>query len=112
MMGKYLKFYVHENRRHHSILLYEWLLEQAKHLGIPGGSAFRSIAGFGRLGVINEEHFFELAGDLAVEVVFAVSNEEADRLLDLVRAENLALFYTKMSIEYGVANGNAEPPDG
>lgn len=110
MRGTYLKFYIHENRRHHSILLYEWLLEQAKHLGIHGGSAFRSIAGYGRLGVIYEEHFFELAGDLAVEVVFAISDEEADRLLSLVRAENLALFYTKMPVEYGVVNGNIDQP--
>jgi PII-like signaling protein len=112
MRGTFLKFYVHENRRHHSILLYEWLLEKAKHFGIHGGSAFRSIAGFGRLGVIHEEHFFELAGALTVEVAFAVSDAEANRLLDLVRAENLALFYTKMPVEYGVVNGSIEQPIG
>jgi PII-like signaling protein len=106
MTGTYLKFYVHENRRHHSVLLYEWLLEQAKRIGIHGASVFRSIAGFGRLGVIHEQHFFELAGDLAVEIVFAVSDAEADRLMDMIRAENLALFYTKMPVEYGVVNGS------
>jgi len=62
-----LKFYVHEHRRHHGILLYEWLLERAKKLGIHGGSAFRAIAGFGRHGILHEDHFFELAGNLPVE---------------------------------------------
>ena len=50
MKGTLLRFYVHENRKHHHILLYEWLLEQAKKQGMQGGSAFRSIAGFGRHG--------------------------------------------------------------
>lgn len=107
MQGTYLKFYVHENRKHHHVLVYEWLLEQAKHIGIEGGSAFRAIAGYGRHGVLHEEHFFELAGDLAVEVVFVVSDEQAERLLALIRAEKLSLFFVRMSIEYGVVNGNS-----
>ena len=41
MQGIYLKFYVQENRRHHGILAYEWLLEEARKVGIHGGSAFR-----------------------------------------------------------------------
>ena len=33
--GTLLRFYVHENRKHGHILLYEWLLEQAKAAGHP-----------------------------------------------------------------------------
>jgi PII-like signaling protein len=81
MQGTYLRFYVHENRRHKGVLLYEWLLEEAKRLGLRGGSAFRAVAGFGRHGVIHEQHFFELAGDLTVKVEFVVTREEAERML-------------------------------
>jgi PII-like signaling protein len=105
MKGTYLKFYVHEHRRHHGILLYEWLLERAKKLGIHGGSAFRAIAGFGRHGILHEDHFFELAGNLPVEVVFVVGEEEAARLLDLVRQEKIRVFYVLMPAEFGVVNG-------
>ena len=105
MKGTYLKFYVHENRQHHHHLIHDWLLEQAKKMGIHGGTAFKAIAGFGRHGVLHEDHFFELAGDLAVEVVFVVSDEEAERLLALVRIEKLTLFYVRMPVEYGVVNG-------
>lgn len=107
MQGTYLKFYVHENRRHHHRLVYEWLLEQAKKQGIHGGSAFRAIAGFGSHGVLHEDHFFELAGDLPVEVGFIVSEEEAEKLLEMIRTEGLTLFYVKMPAEYGVINGAA-----
>ena len=53
MTATLLRFYVHENRKHRHRLLYEWLLEEARKLGVPGGSAFRSIAGYGRHGVLH-----------------------------------------------------------
>lgn len=107
MNGTLLRFYVHENRKHRHILLYEWLLQQAKSLGIHGGSAFRAIAGFGRHGVMREEHFFELAGDLTVQVDFAVSDEDAQRLLDRVRAEGIGILYMRAPVEFGVIDGAA-----
>jgi PII-like signaling protein len=100
--GVHLRFYVHENRRHHGILLYEWLLEQAKKMGIHGGTAYRAIAGFGRHGVMHEQHFFELAGDVAVAVDFFVTFEEADKLIKLSEQENLSLFYAEIPTEFGV----------
>jgi PII-like signaling protein len=105
MQGCYLKFYVQENRRHHGILAYEWILEEAKKLGIHGGSAFRAIAGFGRHGRMHEEHFFELAGDLSVEVGFALTDAEAERLLEHLADEKLRLFYIKLPLEMGVVGG-------
>jgi PII-like signaling protein len=101
MQGIYLKFYVSENQKHGGMVLYEWLLEQAKKMGIHGGSAFRAIAGFGRHGVLHEEAFFELAGDLPVEVGFVVSEAEAAKLLALLEAEQLKLFYVKIPAQFG-----------
>ena len=106
MKGTLLRFYVHENRRHRRILLYEWLLQQAKRLGIHGGSAFRAIAGFGRHGILHEEHFFELAGELTVEIDFAVSDEDTDRFLGFIRAERVSIFYVRIPMEFGVVEGD------
>ena len=103
--GTYLRFYVHENRKHHGILLYEWLLEQAKKAGIHGGSAFRAIAGFGRHGILHEQHFFELAGDLTVKVEFLLTNEEAQRLLDLIQHEQVRVFYARFPAEFAMTEG-------
>lgn len=105
MKGTCLKFYMHENLRHHRVLAYEWLLEQAKKMGIHGGSAFRAIAGFGRHGILHEDHFFELAGDLPVVVEFMVPDEDAERLLVLTRAEKIPLFYIRVPVEFGILNG-------
>lgn len=103
--GLCLSFYVHENRRHQHRLAYEWLLEQAEGLGIHGGSALRAIAGFGRHGVLHEDRFFELAGELPVIVKFVVSTEEAEKLMALVRESGLALFYTRAPVQFGIING-------
>ena len=105
MQGTYLKLYVQEAHRHHGILAYEWLLEEAKKLGLPGGSAFRAIAGFGRHGKLHEEHFFELAGNQPVEVGFALTDDEAQRFLAHLAGEKLRMFYIKVPLEMGVVGG-------
>lgn len=107
MTGTYLKFYVHENHQHHGILVYEWLLESAKRLGLHGGTAFRAIASFGRHGILHEQHFFELAGDLTVMIEFVLTNEEAERLLELIRREKIRLFHFRIPVEFGVINAGA-----
>lgn len=102
MRGVYLTFFVTERARHHGDLTYDWLLDKARKLGFHGGTAVRATAGFGRHGRMHEETFFELAPELPVEVGFALTEEEADKLLDAVRAEGLKLFYTRSPVEFGV----------
>ena len=94
-----LRFYVHQPREHGKVLLFEWLLQRARELGIHGGSAFFATAGFGRHGVIHEQRFFELPEVLPVMVEFIVSNDEADRMLALVRREKIHCFCTRTNTE-------------
>ncbi|MBS0213104.1 MAG: DUF190 domain-containing protein [Proteobacteria bacterium] len=100
-----LRFYVHENRKLHGILLYEWLLESAKRNGVHGGSAFRAIAGYGRHGIVHEQHFFELAGELPVVVEFLLADAEAEAMLARLRAEKVSLFYCRYPTEFCVLDG-------
>lgn len=96
-----LKFYVSEKQHHNNELIHEWLLRLAQRLEIPGGSAFRAIAGYGKHGRMHEETFFELAGDLAVAVEFILNVKDADRLLAAVGTEKLQLHYVRYSVESG-----------
>jgi PII-like signaling protein len=102
MKGVHLRFYTHANRRHDGAVLYEWLLERAKKLGIHGGSAFRSIAGFGRHGKLHEQSFFELAGDETVLVEFILTDEEADAMITGLQREKIHLFFARQPTEFGV----------
>ena len=111
MQGSFLRFYVHEGHRTHGRLVWEWLLEQANKLGIRGGSAFRAMAGFGRHHALHEAQFFELAGTLAVEIEFIVTDDEARQLLALLHKEKVRLFYAHIPARFGVINpDDADPP--
>jgi PII-like signaling protein len=96
-----LSFYVSEKQHHAGKPLYEWLLEEAKTLGVQGGSAFRAIAGFGRHGHMHEETFFELAGELAVKVEFVIDDALAEQLLAKIRSQSLKIFYVKQVVQAG-----------
>jgi PII-like signaling protein len=97
-----LTFYVAEKQNHAGALFYEWLLQEARELGVHGGSVFRAIAGFGRHGRLNEETFFELAGELAVKVEFILDDTRADQLLQRVKAQNAEVFYTRHALQAGM----------
>lgn len=104
MEGSFLRFYVHEGQRHRHALAWEWLLQEASKMGIRGGSAFRAMAGFGRHHVLHENHFFELAGSLTVEVEFIVNQDEAERLLQRLQQEKVRAFYARIPAQFGVLN--------
>jgi PII-like signaling protein len=97
-----LKFYLSEKQQREGKSLYEWLLEEARRLGVSGGSAFRAIAGYGRHGRLHEETFFELGGELPVTVEFVLESAQADRLLEVLRPQRLNLFYLRQQVEAGV----------
>lgn len=102
--GHLLRFYVREDHRHHHILLWEWLLQQANRMGIRGGSAFHAMAGFGRHHMLHEQRFFELAGNVAVEVEFIVTEEESKQLLDLIEREKIRVFYARIPAHFAILN--------
>lgn len=96
-----LSFYISEKQHHAGMPMYEWLLEEAKSLGVHGGSAFRAIAGFGRHGRMHEETFFELAGELAVKVEFIIDDVLAEQLLEKIRSQGLKLFHVRQRVQTG-----------
>lgn len=100
--GLHLYFYCHIRARYNNVLLSEWLLEQAKQLGIGGGSVFRATSGFGRHGVLREEQFFELADDLPVKIEFLLREDQAELLLAKVRAADVALVYARSPTNFAV----------
>lgn len=103
--GILLAIYVHERDRSHGLPAFEWLLRQARSLGIGGGSAFRAVAGFGRHGRLHEDRFFELAGDVAVRVEFLATRAQADALLDALRQAGVSFPYVETACRHGMTSG-------
>lgn len=101
MQNVVVRFYVSERQHHHSELMHEWLLRLGQQLEVPGGSAFRAIAGYGKHGRMHEETFFELAGELAVAVEFVLDAPQAEQLIAAVSAEKLQLHYVRYAVDAG-----------
>ena len=96
-----LKIYMTEKQRHNGQLLYEWLLDEARKVGIEGGSVFRSIAGYVRHGQHHDETFFELAGELPIKVEFVLDEQLANEYIAMLQPHHLNLFYVRYSVDAG-----------
>lgn len=102
MKGYQLSFFTQQDRMHVGRPVGEWLLEEARRLGIGGGTLFTAAEGFGQHRRLHAAHFFELA-DQPVEVTLAVSAEDARRLLQRLREEDINLFCVRTPIEFGMS---------
>ena len=101
MQGYQLTFFTQQDHQHHGKSLAHWLVEEARAMGIGGATLLAASEGFGHHRRIHSVHFFELT-DQPLEVVMAVSVEEADRLFARLKAENIRIFYSKTPVEYGM----------
>ncbi len=100
MQGFQLTFYTQQDRRHGGHPLGEWLIATARALGLRGATLSTAQEGFGHHGRLHAAHFFELA-DQPIAVTMAVTAEEAARLFERLRQEQLDLFYVRIPIEFG-----------
>ena len=110
MKGYQITFFTQQNHLHKHKPLAEWLMLAARDLGLRGATVSCASEGFGPHGRIHSAHFFEQA-DQPQEVVMVVTEEETGRLFDLLKTENVHLFYVKTSVEFGML-GEADEPGG
>jgi len=96
-----IRFFTEEGARHAHQLIHEWLFDQARDLGIAGGTAFRAAVGFGRHGV-KADSFFELAGKLPESVEFAGESAQIEAQIERVGAAGLTLVYVTHPVTIGV----------
>ncbi len=101
MQGFQLTFFTQQDRRHGNLPLGEWLIQEARKLGVAGATLIAATEGFGHDRKLHSAHFFELA-DQPVEIMLAVSEQDAIRLFDRLREEGINIFYVKTPIEFGM----------
>jgi PII-like signaling protein len=101
--GYQLTFFTQQDRRHGGLPLAQWLIEEARQLGLAGATMFAAAEGFGHQRKLHSAHFFELA-DQPIEVTMAVSSDDAERIFARLRDERVDVFYTLAAIEYGMSS--------
>lgn len=101
MNGYQVTFFTQQDRRHGGLPLGDWLVREARELGVGGATLTVAAAGFGHDRRLHSAHFFELT-DQPVEVTMALSAVEAERLFARLGEEKIKVFYVKTPIEYGM----------
>ena len=101
MQGFQLTFFTQQDVRHGSMPLGEWLVKEADKLGIAGATLIAASEGFGHTHRLHAARFIELA-DQPIEVTMAITEDDANRLLQRLREENINVFYIKSPVEFGM----------
>lgn len=101
MQGFQLTFFTQQDRRHGNLPLGEWLIQEARKLGVAGATLIAATEGFGHDRKLHSAHFFELA-DQPLEITLAISEADALRLFEKLREEKINIFYVKTPIEFGM----------
>lgn len=101
MQGYQLTFFTQQDRKHGGSLLGDWLVQEARDLGVGGATLIAAAEGFGHGGKLHSAHFFELA-DQPIEVTMALSEDDVERLFERLREESIKVFYVKTPIEFGM----------
>jgi PII-like signaling protein len=108
MNGYQLTFYTEQNKRHGHQTVCEWLLHEVRSLGIHGATVINCAEGIGHAGARHAAHILRLT-DQPQQIILAVTEEEAERLLERVRAERVHIFYMRSPVEFGVIGEDALP---
>lgn len=105
MNGYQLTFYTEKNRKHGHQTVCDWLLQKIRELGICGATVINCAEGIGHAGARHAAHVLNLT-DQPLQIILAVTEEEAERLLEIVRTEGVHVFYVRYQVEFGMIAGD------
>lgn len=103
MQGYQLSFFTQQDRTHKNQWVGDWLIEEARRMGIKGATMFTAAEGFGRERKLHFAGCFDVS-DQPIEVLMAISEDDAKTFLEHLKREGVGLFYIKSPIEFGMTD--------
>ena len=91
--GQLLRIFIGESNRHEGRPLYEWIVLQAKKMGLAGATVLRGMMGFGANSRIHTARILRLSEDMPIIIEIVDTAENLDTFLssiDSVICEGLA----------------------
>jgi PII-like signaling protein len=79
--GSLLRIFIGESDRHAGMLLYEWIVRQAREHGLAGATVLRGVEGFGARSHVRTAKILELSTDLPIIVEIVDTAEKIDAFL-------------------------------
>jgi len=103
MQGYQLSFLTQQDRTHKNQWIGDWLIEEARSMGINGATLFTATEGFGRERKLHCTGYFDIS-DQPITVSMAVSEDDARIFLQHLKQEGINVFYIKSPIEFGLTD--------
>ena len=91
--GQLLRIFIGEGNRHEGRPLYEWIVLQAKKMGLAGATVLRGVMGYGANSRIHTSKIMRLSEDLPIIIEIVDTSEKLAAFLshiDTVICEGLA----------------------
>lgn len=85
--------------------VFDWCLSKVKEMGISGVTVLNAAEGMGH-GAHHMAHFLGL-GDQPVQIIMALSGDEATRILAAANKEGVKVFYTQSAIKFGTTGNSS-----
>ncbi len=115
MHGHQITFFTQQDRMQGQQPLAQWLVDEARRLGLRGEPLNGAIEGLGHDGAIHTINMFDLS-DQPVQVTLVVTHEEERRLFAHLLERRVSLFYVKVPAQFGtlgdVSPGHGRPHTG
>jgi len=115
MHGHQITFFTQQDRMQGQQPLAQWLVDEARRLGLRGATLNGAIEGLGHDGAIHTINMFDLS-DQPVQVTLVVTHEEERRLFAHLLERRVSLFYVKVPAQFGtlgdVSPGHGRPHTG
>ena len=74
--GVLLRIYIGESDKHGNRPLYEWLVQEAKKVGIAGATVWRGLEGYGAHHTVHSNKILYISTNLPIVVEFIDTNEK------------------------------------
>ncbi|MCD7096845.1 DUF190 domain-containing protein [Stenotrophomonas sp. MMGLT7] len=100
MQGYQVTFFTQQDRMHGQTPLAQWLLEEARRLGVRGATLSGALQGLGHDGSVHAINLFDVS-DQPVQVTLVASDEELQRLFAHLEQQQVQVFYMKVAAEFG-----------
>lgn len=82
--GHLLRIFIGENDRHARQPLYQWIVREARRLGLAGATVLRGIEGFGGRSRLHTAKFLRLSSDLPVVIEIVDTIEKIEAFLPVI----------------------------
>ena len=109
--GHLLRIFIGESDRHEGKPLYEWIVLEARRLGMAGATVLRGLEGYGAHSRLHTAKVLRLSSDLPIVVEIVDTRDKIESLVPVIDAAIGEGLVTIEPVEIRLYRSRKEPDD-